>query len=243
MTLALIMAGGRSDRMRSSFGPSHKALVPVVGVPMIERNILSLLARGIRQIVVAISPKEREIQAYVVNRGAELVESAGGTIECLFEEQPLGTIGAITKPQISADQVLVTNVDNLTTLDWRALIEHHENMCAPMTIAAHWASFRIPLGELDVIGGNVIAYREKPLKQILISSGSYVVSRVACNLLPKEQKSNVPDLVRLLLDSGRSVVAFEHKALWIDINDATSLAEAERLISANFRDFEWEPRQ
>jgi len=239
MTIGLIMAGGRSDRMRSSLGPSHKALVPVLGVPMIERNIRSLLARGIRQIVVATNAKEREIEAYVLTRGAELVAKAGGAIECLREEEPLGTIGAITKLRVPTDQVLVINVDNLTTLDWKALLEHNKRTGAAMTIAAHWASFRVPFGELEVAEGNVLAYREKPLKAILISSGSYVVSKLTCGLLPEGQKADVPDLVRLLLDSGRSVAAFEHKSPWIDVNDSASLTEAEHLIAANFRDFEW----
>jgi NDP-sugar pyrophosphorylase family protein len=239
MTIGLIMAGGRSDRMRSSLGPSHKALVSVLGVPMIERNISSLLARRIRHIVVATSAKEREIEAYVRTRGAELVERAGGAIECLREEQPLGTIGAIAKLRAPTDQVLVINVDNLTTLDWEALLEHNKRADAAMTIAAHWASFRVPLGELEVEEGNVLAYHEKPLKPILISSGSYVVTRLTCGLLPEGQKADVPDLVRLLLDCGRSVLAFEHKSPWIDVNDAASLTEAEQLIAANSKDFEW----
>ena len=239
MTTVLIMAGGRSDRMRSSLGPTHKAMVPILGVPMIERNICSLLAKRIRRIIVAINAQEREIEAYVRERGAELVARVGGTIECLHEEQPLGTIGAVTELRDLTDQVLVTNVDNLTTLDWEALLGYHRQIRPAMTIAAHRTSFRIPFGELEVVGHRVLAYHEKPAKKVLISSGSYVLSPVTCGLLPKGQKADVPDLVKLLIDSGKPIAAFEHQSVWIDVNDAGSVAEGERLISTNSRDFEY----
>jgi NDP-sugar pyrophosphorylase family protein len=61
----LIMAGGRSARMRTTLGPTHKALVPILGTSMLERNICAFVARGIRRIVVAINATETEIEDYV----------------------------------------------------------------------------------------------------------------------------------------------------------------------------------
>ena len=59
MNVALIMAGGRSERMRATLGCQHKALVRVLGVCMLERNICKLLSFGFREIVVAISSRSR----------------------------------------------------------------------------------------------------------------------------------------------------------------------------------------
>ncbi len=55
MCTAIIMAGGRSERMRSTAGQTHKALISVLGVPMIERNLLALFAQGFRNVIVAVS--------------------------------------------------------------------------------------------------------------------------------------------------------------------------------------------
>src|SRR3974390_2421269 len=91
----LIMAGGRSERMRSNLGAKHKALVPVMGLPMLEWNVYSLLSRGIRDIVVATNARESEIDQYVRTRGRAILGSVGGTISSLIEANPPGTIGAV----------------------------------------------------------------------------------------------------------------------------------------------------
>lgn len=229
----LIMAGGRSERMRLTFGPKHKALVPVLGVPMLEWNICALLSRGIRRIVVALSAAEPEIERYVRTRGRTIAGSAGGTVTSLIEAQPLGTIGPIGELQDLGSQVLVTNVDNLTTLNWEEMLAYHQRRGAVMTIAAHWQPFRIPLGELEVSGDSVCKYSEKPFRSVLISSGAYVLDSSICKTIPHGQRLDVPELVKAIIGCGQSVAAFRHNCPWIDVNDADAIADAERLVAAN----------
>ena len=68
MCVALIMAGGRSERMRASLGPQHKALVRVMGLSMLERNICKLLSFGFREIFIAINSHESELECYIETR-------------------------------------------------------------------------------------------------------------------------------------------------------------------------------
>ena len=233
----LIMAGGRSERMRLTFGPKHKALVPVLGVPMLEWNICALLGRGIRRIVVASSAAETEIERYVRTRGCAIVASAGGTITSLVEAQPLGTIGAVRELQGVGAQVLVTNVDNLTTLNWTEMVAHHQRTRVAMTIAAHWQAFRLPFGELEISGENVLRYHEKPVKTVLICSGAYVLNSKVLEAIPQGHRLDVPELVEAVLGCGQSIGAFSHDCPWIDVNDAASVADAERLVAANLSAF------
>ena len=238
----LIMAGGRSNRMRSTLGPTHKALVPVLGVPMLERNICSFVAKGIRRIIVAINAGETEIEQYLCTRGQAILATVAGTVECLKEEQPLGTIGAVRELRDKCSLLVVTNVDNLTTLDWTEMLLHHRRTGAAMTIAAHLHPFRVPFGELEVWSGNVHNYNEKPWKEILISSGAYVLNAGACEMIAKGHRTDVPNLVKVLLDSRQPVVAFEHNSPWIDVNDASSIVDAEQLVVKHFGDFGcWHP--
>ncbi|HKE36643.1 MAG TPA: NTP transferase domain-containing protein, partial [Candidatus Baltobacteraceae bacterium] len=120
----LIMAGGRSQRMRRSAGAAHKALVSVLGVPMIERNLRYVLESGFRNVVVAINALETELAAYLERVAADLARSLGGRCETLIEDRPLGTIGAAREVQFK-DALLVVNVDNLTALSLTALLDHH----------------------------------------------------------------------------------------------------------------------
>jgi len=229
----LIMAGGRSERMRLTFGPKHKALVQVLGVPMLEWNICALLSRGIRRIVVACSASETEIEHYLRTRGCAIVASAGGTITSVVEAQPLGTIGAVRELQDVGAQVLVTNVDNLTTLNWTEMLAHHRRAAVAMTIAAHWQPFRLPFGELEISGEKVLKYHEKPFKTVLISSGAYILNSNILAAIPPGQRMDVPELVEAVLGFGQSIGAFSHSCPWIDVNDAASLADAERLVAGN----------
>src|SRR5438105_8918056 len=94
MATALIMAGGSSLRMRASLGRQHKALVEVLGLSMLERNLLAILSCGFRDIFVAISAKEKALIAFARGRAARLAHASGARFRILLERHPLGTIGA-----------------------------------------------------------------------------------------------------------------------------------------------------
>src|SRR5437588_2394609 len=107
---AVIMAGGRSERMRRTAGPLHKALVPVLGIPLLERNLSTLLAEGFEDVVIAISSAEPAVGEYVESSCRGLAESRGARLEILWEETALGTIGAAREDIGDAEALLVVNV-------------------------------------------------------------------------------------------------------------------------------------
>jgi dTDP-glucose pyrophosphorylase len=238
MTQALVMAGGRSERMRATLGPAHKALVPVLGVPLVERNLCAVLGAGIRDIVVAVNPREPQLADYVATYGQALARACRARIECFEEQQPLGTIGAAGAVEIRSDALLVVNVDNLTALDLRVFVDHHRASAAALTIATHFERFQVPFGEVVVNGEWIEEYREKPQLPVRISSGTYVVSRRARQQIAPGERLDVPDFFRRLRAAGEHVGSFAHQASWIDVNDATALRLAETMVAANSRQFE-----
>ena len=238
--VALIMAGGRSERMRATGGPRHKALVRVLGVSMLERNICALLARGFRDIVVAFNASETEIEDWLNRRGIPLACARGATLECLKETQPLGNIGIARALHDRAESVLVTFVDNLTTIDLPAMIRAHFSSGAALTLASHREPFHIPFGELRVdSAGYVTGYSEKPVHWVRISSGTYVLdAKRACAAIPPEQPLNAAGLFTLLQAHGERIAAYDHDAAWIDVNDAAAIVRAEHLIAEHAAEFE-----
>lgn len=229
---ALIMAGGKSERMRASLGPAHKALVSVEGVPLIERNLVTLLRAGVRDITVAVSQIETEISEYVGSRGQELAAAAEARLELLRETEPLGTIGAAGTIEFRAEALLIINVDNLTKLDLQQFVERHLTSQAVMTVATHFESFQIPFGEVVIDDGDIVEYREKPRLPVCISSGTYVLSRTACELIPRGQRLDIPALFARVRASGNRVASFAHEATWIDVNDAAAVQRAEKLFAS-----------
>jgi dTDP-glucose pyrophosphorylase len=238
MSTAVVMAGGRSARMRASAGPAHKALVPVLGVSLLERNLCALLAEDFRRIAVAVSAQEPEVERYVLERGRALAAARNVRLDCLKETSPRGTIGAVTALEAGDESVVVVNVDNLAALRLGKLLAFHEAADAAMTIASHVETLQAPCGELRIVDGLVAEYLEKPLKPFAASSGTYVLGPRARALLDPERRWDVPDLVTALIARGERVCAFPHDELWIDVNDAAALARAERLIAEHADAFE-----
>lgn len=229
---ALIMAGGRSERMRAGGSDQHKGLRTVLGVPLIERNLRALLCAGFKDLFVAVNAREQVLANWIERRGRPLAEAQSATLEMLVEAEARGTIGAVASLPPDVTHALIVNVDNLTTLDLRALVQFHRQHDAAATIATHEQPFPIPFGMLELAEDRVVAYREKPKLSVPISSGTYVLHRRAIDRVPAGRGVDVPELVDLLLQSEELVLAFAHQGLWIDVNDEAALAEAHRLFAA-----------
>jgi mannose-1-phosphate guanylyltransferase len=230
MADALIMAGGESKRMRSAGDAKHKALVPVCGVSMIERNLRYVAAAGFHDVVAAVSAREEELLAYVRGTAQAIARETGGACGLFVEQSPLGTAGAVGQIEFSGD-LLVVNVDNLTSLDLRALVEEHRRLLADLTIAAHRHPLPLDFGELVTGNGRVLEYREKPVRYPLVSSGVYVVSRKAASLIQPAERLGVPEFFARVQANGMDVRAFEHSAAWIDVNDLDALRKAEAMFA------------
>lgn len=244
MDVALMMAGGRGERMLASRGPTPKPLVPVRGVPLIERNLAMLLMAGAREVVVAVPAGLPEIGRWVEGRGRALAAARGATVRCVVETVALGTIGAAAglwgaAGALPADYAVpVVNADNLVALDLRGLVARHREAAAAFTVATHLQPFRIPFGEVEVVDGRLVAYHEKPDHPVRVSSGTYVLGPVALAALAPGERCDVPTLVTRLLGRGEVVAAYAHATPWIDVNDAASVARAEALVAAHPEAFE-----
>lgn len=223
------MAGGRSTRMRATAGPTHKAMIDVAGSSLIERNVRQLISFGFRRLAVVVSSDESALRDYVLRRIVPIAVDSSVRLDVCLESKPLGNIGFVGTIA-DVDDVLVTYVDNLTTLDARRLVAHHRETANDLTIAVHEEPIPVPYGVLKVDGARVLRYDEKPDMRCLISSGTCVVGRRARGLVPPNAKVDARDLFRLVSDAGGSVGAYRHDALWVDVNDVASMRRAEALI-------------
>jgi len=232
------MAGGKSLRMRASLNRQHKALVKVLGLSMLERNILTLLSHNVHEIFLAVGAREKSVLAFVRGRGQNIARAAGARLKIFVERRPLGTIGAARAVKATSGDLLVVNVDNLTSLDLSALISHHRATRAALTVATHIEPFKIPFGEVSTKNGVIVDYKEKPTFPVKLCSGTYVLSKRARLEIPRDRPFGAPDLVHKLLRSKHKVCAFHHASPWIDVNDASAVPKAEALIAQNFGSFE-----
>lgn len=108
---AMILAAGRGSRMRPLTDHTHKGLLKVADVPLLERHVKSLVAIGVRDIVINVSYLAEQIQNYLGNG-----QQYGASIHYSIETTPLEVGGGIIKalPLLGCDPFIVINCDVLT---------------------------------------------------------------------------------------------------------------------------------
>lgn len=229
-TVALVMAGGTGERMRRTLGPIPKPLVPVRGTPLLEWNLLVLLAHGFRSLAVSVPAADPRVELFVRSRGEAVAAAAGAGLEVLREEEPRGNVGCAAALHGRADPVLLVFADNLTALDLGALVKEHLRSGAALTLATHEESIRSPFGEVRVEDGRVTAYDEKPARRVLISSGVAVLGAPALAAIPARGTMGISALARRVMERGEPVREHRHAAPWVDVNDAEALERAQRMV-------------
>jgi NDP-sugar pyrophosphorylase family protein len=145
--------------------------------------------------------------------------------------EPLGTAGALRVIPELDGTFLAMNGDILTTLDYGALVAHHHETGAALTIAVQGKRVEIDLGVLELDGHRVTDYREKPTLSYDVSMGVYVYDARVLEHLP-DGPCQFPELVRRLLSADEKVVGFRSDATWYDLGTITeyerAVAELER---------------
>jgi NDP-sugar pyrophosphorylase family protein len=203
-----------------------KPLIPVADHPILEHILRGLAASGVRRVDVCLGrPLGGLIQTYFSQATAL---PAGLELAYYWEEEPLGTAGALRGIPDLDGRFIVMNGDILTTLDYGALLEAHQASGAALTIAMHRETVGISLGVIECVDGQVLGYREKPKLTYDVSMGIYVYEPRALDALPAEGPCQFPDLVLRLLDAGEVVHAFRSDAVWYDIG---TLGEYERALA------------
>lgn len=226
--VAVIMAGGRGTRLREFTKHTPKPLMPVAGRPIIEWIILNLVESGIERVIVSLGYLGDQIEA-VLGQGRHL----GASITYIREDphSPLDTAGAlalIDQQILPAGQpLLVSNGDLMVRYDAAELLSVHEAEQSTITVASRSYSHEVPFGVLDTEDdGAVIAIREKPMVELTISSGIYVLSRDALDHLVMGQPCSMPELMQRCLATGERVGTWSLPGEWQDIGTQPDLRRA-----------------
>jgi NDP-mannose synthase len=211
---AVILAGGLGMRLRPYTTILPKPLVPVGDRPILEHIIRRLHASGVRTVDLCVGHLGELIQVYFSQW-----DSLPHDLELRWhwEEEPLGTAGALRLVPDLGGTFIAMNGDVLTTLDYAELVRFHEASGAALTVATHAQRVDIDLGVIETEGGRIVGYREKPKLDYEVSMGIYVYDERALEHLPAEGACQFPDLVQRLLDAGEEVAGYRSEAEWFDI--------------------------
>lgn len=223
---AVIMAGGRGERLRPFTDTIPKPMLMVGDKPIIEHNIDRLIKYGISQIYISVRYLSDKIINYLGDGS-----SKGVSIEYVHEDAPLGTIGALGKiKNIANEHILLMNSDVLTNIDYEDFFKHYLANDSSMCIASIPYQVQIPYAVLDIKDHQILSFIEKPSYTYYSSGGIYFLNKDLQNFIPREEFYNATDLMQNLISKGRKVVHYPMLNYWLDIGKHQDYIKAQEDI-------------
>jgi len=223
---AIVLAGGKAERLGEAAGGRPKSLVRVGERPLLAYQIALLVRAGVERVIVSCA----------AGQGGMFVEDLAGLgadIVPVEELEPLGRGGGIrfaAEAREDTGDVYTLNGDELVDLDLAALAEHHRGTYAAATITV--VPLESHLGIVDVDEDDaVLGFQEKPRLPHWVSCGVYVLGEEALERLPEKGDHETTTFPTLAAE--RKLRAYRHEGLWITVNTPKDLRVAQDHVAAN----------
>ncbi len=224
---AVIMAGGRGQRMQPLTDLIPKPLLKVGDKPIMEHNLDRLSLFGIDDFWVSVKYLGEQIESYF---GAGKQKNI--SIEYVWENEPLGTIGAVSQIEnFKHDYVLVTNSDLLTNIDYEQFFLEFIKEEADLAVLTIPYQVSIPYAVLETNDGQVKSFKEKPTYTYYSNGGIYLMKREMLHFIPKGKFYNATDLMEDLIQKNHKVISFPFSGYWLDVGKHEDFEKAQTDIN------------
>jgi NDP-sugar pyrophosphorylase family protein len=222
---AIILAGGKAERLGDAAQGRPKALVEVGGRPLAEYQVAQLAAAGVDRVLVSCAAgKEELFETALGGIGPEIV--------AVGEPEPLGRGGGIrfaAAARREPGDVFALNGDELVDVDLARLLALHRESGAAATITV--VPLRLPFGVVELEGDLVTGFREGPRLDEWVSCGVYVLGDEALERFPERGDHETTAFPELAAES--RLRALRHQGLWLTVNTPKDLRVAEEHLAAN----------
>lgn len=220
---AVIMAGGKGQRLKPLTDFTPKPLLKVGDKPIIEHNIDRLSSYGIDDFWVSVKYLGKQIEEHFGDG-----EDRNLQIRYVWEDEPLGTVGAVSKiTDFEHDYVLITNSDILTNLDYEHFFLDFFNQDSDFAVVTIPYQVNIPYAVLETTNGHVKSFKEKPTYTYYSNGGIYLMKRKVLKYIPNNVYFNTTDLMESLLEKGYKVTSYPLSGYWLDIGKHEDFEKAQ----------------
>jgi NDP-sugar pyrophosphorylase family protein len=223
---AIILCGGKAERLGEAAGGRPKSLVEVGGRPLAAYQVARLGQAGVDRVIMACAAGEGELFEQ---------ELAGLGPEIVVSEEPArfgrgGGIKFAAGRREESGDLFAMNGDELVDVDFPALLGRHRDTGAAATVAV--ARPASPFGVVELDGDDVITgFSEGGRIPYWVNCGVYVLGEEAIERFPEvgDHESTVfPELVA----DGR-LRAYRHEGLWLTVNTPKELRRAQEHVAAH----------
>lgn len=230
---AIILAGGKGERLRPYTNDRPKVMVELSGKPILGWQIEWLKSHGITKFVLTVSYKYEVIQQHFGDGSKFGIE-----IDYSIEDSPLGRGGGIKKGLKSSlvageENVVVCNGDIITKLNLKDMLKKHtdENVMVSLLLVPYISRWGVvKVDEEDHITG----FEEKPKLPYWINGGVYVFNREVEPLLPDvgdHEKETFPKIPK------EKFFGFKDEGFWRAVDVVKDKSEAEQFLANGRQDF------
>ena len=223
---AIILAGGKAERLGDAAGGLPKSLVEVAGRPLVAYQIGRLERAGVDRVILAVAAGQGELFE------RELA-GAGPAVVCVEEPKRLGRGGVIkfaARERRERGDVYAMNGDELVDVDFAGLLQRHRDTGAVATVAV--ARPQSPFGVVELGDEHLVTgFSEGGRVPYWVNCGVYVLSEAAVDRFPAQgdhESSTFPELV-----AEGSLCAFRHEGLWLTVNTPKELRVANEHVAAH----------
>lgn len=222
---AVLMAGGKGERLRPLTETTPKPLLKVGEKCIIDYNVDRLINYGVKHISVTVNYLKEQLEDHFASSYGEI------QVQTIREPKFLGTIGSIRfVKEFHTDTVLVMNSDLFTNINYEDFYLHFKEHDADMSVAAVPYTISVPFGIFDLDGRNIRGLKEKPKYEYYANAGIYLIKRSVLDFIPEGQVFHSTDLIEALVGAGRKVVRFPLVGTWIDIGTPQEYQRAKDLV-------------
>jgi NDP-sugar pyrophosphorylase family protein len=223
---AIILAGGKAERLGDAAGGRPKALVDVAGRPLVAYQVARLARAGVQRVIISCAAGQGALFEHEL-RGL------GAEIAVAEESERLGRGGGIkfaARERREQGDLYALNGDELVDVDFHALLARHREADGAATVAV--ARPTSPFGVVDLGPGDVVfGFSEGGRIPYWVNCGIYVLSEEAVARFPDRgdhETTTFPELV-----GERRLHAYRHEGLWLTVNTPKELRTAGEHVAAH----------
>lgn len=221
---AVIMAGGRGQRLKPITDTIPKPMIKLGDKPIIEHTIDHLISFGIERIYISVNYLREQIMDYFGDGSDK-----GICIEYIEEETPLGTVGSLSLVDKFENDILLTNSDLFTNIDYEDFYLAFHNKHADLAIASVPYTIHIPYAILEADNNFIKRFKEKPSNTYYANAGIYLLKKEIIDKIPQNEFYNATDLMQYVIDNNKRIIHNPLIGYWIDIGKHEDLKKAEEI--------------
>lgn len=223
---AVIMAGGKGQRLMPLTKDTPKPLLKVGNKEIISYNIDRLYQFGITTQNITTNYLSDKIASFCSNFNNEI------NFNIIKEKEYLGTAGALSLiEKFNNETVLLMNSDLLTNIDYEDFYKSFIEKEADMMVASVPYEVNLPYAIFDTNERDVLSFKEKPSYTYYANAGIYLIKKEILALIPKEKFFNATDLMELVKEREKSLQHYPIRGYWLDIGKHEDFERAQKDIA------------